>query len=146
MVPVRVAGALAMLVQHTRESSRFSSVTITRFGICLMRIGALSDAPGASAAEASPVACPAPDADTASTSVLRDTLLRHADPVPPQSGFELDHLCPLCSGNVATTWAPHRLDLTGPDLLEIYAMAATARMPTLLDRLDHGTRFRLAEA
>ena len=148
MAPVRATGALAMLVQHTGESSYRSLVTITLSGICLVRIDALSGVPGALAVEVSSVPCPAPDADAdaANMSALRDALLRHADPALPGLGFKLDHLRSLRSGEAITIWALHLLDLTGTDLLEIYAMPTAARIPILLDRLDHGVGFRQAEA
>ena len=60
--------------------------------------------------------------------------------------FELDHLRLLHSGEAVTTWALHRFDLTGSDLLDIYARPAAARIPALLDRLDKGARFCPAEA
>ncbi len=147
MAPVPIAGALAMLVEHTGQSSSPGSlVTITLSGSYLVRICALSGAPGGPTAETSPVPRPSPDADAASTSALRDALLRRADPAPPGLGFELDHLRSLRSGEAVTTWALRWLDLTGPDLLDIYAMPAAARIPVLLDWLDKGGRFRMVEA
>ncbi len=147
MAPVRAGGALATPVQRPGQSSFPGSlVTITLAGTYLVRIGALSGAPGALAAEALPVPSSAPEAGAANTSALRDALLRHADPAPPEFGFELDQVRALRSGDAITARALHRLDLTGLDLLKIYAMPAAARIPILLNRLDHGARFHPAEA
>ena len=142
-----MADTEAMLIQQTgKSSSPGGLVTITLSGICLVRIGALSGAPGASAAEAFPVPHPATDAGVASTPALQDAVLPYADPALQGLRSELGHLRSLRSGEAVTTWALHRLDLTGPGLLRIYVMPAAPRTPMLLGRLDKGARFRPEEA
>lgn len=147
MAPLRVVGALAMLVRYIGERSSVGSVvTINLSGSHLVRISALSAAPSAPPAETLPVPHPVPDANAASIFALRDALLHRADPAPPGSEFGLDHPRSLHSGEAVTIWALHRLDPAGSGPLEIHPIPAAARVPALLNQLDQCARFRPAEA